>query len=306
MRSLSANATGSRHCWLFTDSESRIGGGVADRGRGRTHDRRAVSLRAFVSCVLVFAGAAVCSSKAPEPRALGISRPTYHDGARFAVAGDGQRTSKLEALREKNDPERRRILEGIAEAEPDLVAFTGDLVFDGGSDGHWAELDDLAAPIRSRNIPVIAAFGNHEYWGGRKPAEKNVFARFPVLERKHWYTVAFGPLHLVFLDSNETRLEKTDWEAQKKWYEETLDTADASADTRGVLVLLHHPPFTNSTVTGDEKHVQRTFLPAFLRAKKTLGMLSGHVHNYERFAKGGKMFIVSGGGGGPRQKRATG
>lgn len=230
----------------------------------------------------------------------------YHEGARLLVAGDVQRTSKFETLREKNDPERRRILEGIGEAEPDLVAFTGDLVFDGGSDDHWTELDDLLTPIRSRHIPVITAFGNHEYWVGRKRAEKNVFGRFPVLERKHWYTVAFGPLLLVVLDSNETRLGKTEWEAQKKWYEETLDAADASGDTRGVLVLLHHPPFTNSTVTGDEMHVQRAFLPAFLRAKKTLAMLCGHVHNYERFAVGGKMLVVSGGGGGPRHRLATG
>ena len=29
-------------------------------------------------------------------------------------------------------------------------------------------------------------------------------------------------------------------------------------------------------------------------------MASGHVHGYERFEHGGKTFIVSGGGGGPR------
>jgi hypothetical protein len=153
---------------------------------------------------------------------------------------------------------------------------------------------------------VITAFGNHEYWGGRERAERNVFFRFPVLERKHWYAITFGPLRLVVLDSNKGRLAKTEWEAQRKWYEETLDAADASEDTRGVLVLLHHPPFTNSTVTHDEEHVQSAFLPAFLRAKKTLAMLCGHVHNYERFAVGGKMLVVSGGGGGPRHRLSIG
>jgi len=53
-------------------------------------------------------------------------------------------------------------------------------------------------------------------------------------------------------------------------------------------------------VTEDEDHVKRAFVPALLRSRKALGYLSGHVHSYERFMRGGKTFVVSGGGGGPR------
>ena len=67
-----------------------------------------------------------------------------------------------------------------------------------------------------------------------------------------------------------------------------------------MLVLLHHPPFTNSRVTSDALHVQRDFVPPFSRSAKTLAMISGHVHNYERFLRDGKTFLVAGGGGGPR------
>jgi hypothetical protein len=67
-----------------------------------------------------------------------------------------------------------------------------------------------------------------------------------------------------------------------------------------VLVLLHHPPFTNSRVTSDAIHVQRDLVPPFAGASKTLAMISGHVHNYERFVREGKTFLVAGGGGGPR------
>jgi hypothetical protein len=42
-----------------------------------------------------------------------------------------------------------------------------------------------------------------------------------------------------------------------------------------------------------------------VRARKTLAMISGHVHSYERFERAGKTFLVSGGGG-PRIKLATG
>jgi len=52
--------------------------------------------------------------------------------------------------------------------------------------------------------------------------------------------------------------------------------------------------------------VQRDLLPAFMAAKKTLAMMTGHVHSYERFARAGKALVVSGGGGGPRARLSTG
>jgi predicted phosphohydrolase len=230
--------------------------------------------------------------------------PPCHEGSHLVVVGDTQRTSLLEAWREKNDAERASILREIGAERPDLVAFTGDLVFDGAADGHWREFDELARPIH--DLPVVVAFGNHEYWEGRQPAERQVFARFPLAMGRHWYTVAFGPVRLVVVDSNEDELRDDEKAAQRGFYDRALEDADADPTVRGVLVLMHHPPYTNSTVTGDEAHVQRDFVPSFLRAKKTIGFLTGHVHSYERFARGGKMFVVSGGGGGPRAELAMG
>ena len=113
-------------------------------------------------------------------------------------------------------------------------------------------------------------------------------------------------MRLLFLDSNIDELSAAAWEAQRVWYETTLATLDGDPGVRGVLVLLHHPPYTNSTVTSDEVQVQRTVVPPLLRARKTLGLISGHVHSYERFVREGKMFLVSGGGGGPRARLAEG
>ena len=79
-----------------------------------------------------------------------------------------------------------------------------------------------------------------------------------------------------------------------------LEQWDADDSIRGSLVVLHHPPFTNSRVTSDTLHVQRDFVPVFSRSVKTLAMISGHVHNYERYVRDGKCFLVAGGGGGPR------
>ena len=235
----------------------------------------------------------------PAPVAFDAPMPPWREGDRFAVVGDTQRTSWLEFWRESNDAERARVLEAIAEARPAFLVMTGDLVFNGASAAHWAELDRLAAPLHAARTPAFAALGNHEYWGGASGPER-FFARFPLLEKRRHYAVAHGPLRFVVLDSNEDEMSAEAWEAQRAWYAATLAGFDRDPAVRGVLVIAHHAPYTNSTVTGDDAAAQRDLAPPFLAARKTLAMLDGHVHSYERFLRGGKTFVVSGGGGGPR------
>ncbi|MEO8430039.1 MAG: metallophosphoesterase [Acidobacteriota bacterium] len=225
---------------------------------------------------------------------------------RFAAVGDLQRTSRAEVWRETNDRERERILRSIAEEAPDFVALLGDLVFRGSSAGEWSRFDALAAPLREARIPVVPILGNHEYWLARGPALRNFFARFPALGGRHWHEARYGPLAVIALDSNLRFLAPAAWEEQRKWFTASLEAADADPAVRGVVALVHHPPYTNSTVTRDELHVQRAFVPPFERSRKAVAMLSGHVHSYERFSRSGKTYIVAGGGGGPRSRLAAG
>ncbi len=225
---------------------------------------------------------------------------------RFAAVGDLQRTSRAEVWRESNDRERERILLSIAEETPDFVALLGDLVFRGSSAAEWSRFDVLAAPLREARIPVVPILGNHEYWLARGPALANFFARFPALGGRHWHEARYGPLAVIALDSNLRFLSPAAWIEQGRWFAASLAASDADPEVRGVLVLVHHPPYTNSTVTSDEIHVQRAFVPAFAAASKTVAMISGHVHSYERFSRGGKTYLVAGGGGGPRVRLAAG
>ncbi|HZI65383.1 MAG TPA: metallophosphoesterase [Thermoanaerobaculia bacterium] len=225
---------------------------------------------------------------------------------RFAVASDFQRTSRVEVWRESNLEERAIILEAIAREQPELLLLLGDLVFCGSSAAEWKEFDALTAPIREAGIPVLAVPGNHEYWVSPRAGLRNFQARFPLLEGRRWHALTWGPLELLMLDSNRSFLTSALWEEQATWYAEEIDRADGDAEVRGTLVLLHHPPYTNSSVTSDELHVQRFFVPPFQAARKTLAMLSGHVHSYERYERGGKTFLVTGGGGGPRIRLETG
>ncbi len=264
---------------------------------------------ALVAVIALGACGAPATSGMPPMFAGGPPVPVARDGAtgRFIAVGDLQRTAPvLEAWREQNDAERARVVAAIAELRPDLLLITGDCVFDGGSDAQWEAFDTLTAPFRAASIPTVLAFGNHEYWRGRAGAEKHVFPRFPLDARRHWLSVALGPLRLVVLDSNEGGLGDEAWAAERAWYEQTLAAFDADDSVRGVIVTFHHPPYTNSSVTGDVVDVQHAFVPAFVRARKTLAMLNGHVHSYERFVRDGKTYVVSGGGGGPRAELLTG
>jgi predicted phosphohydrolase len=224
----------------------------------------------------------------------------------FAVVGDLQPTSGLEVWRESNQAERKLIIREIARDAPDFVAMLGDLVFCGSSGAAWSDFDRLCAPLRSEKVLSMPVLGNHEYWLTRRPALANFFQRFPHLEGRHWYAARYGPLGLVFLDSNVHWLPPPQWRAQLDWYEQQLAAFDAAPDVKGTLVLLHHPPFTNSRVTSDTLHVQKEIVPLFQLAGKTLAMLSGHVHSYERFERAGKTFLVTGGGGGPRAQLSQG
>jgi len=222
--------------------------------------------------------------------------------APILVLGDTQLASRVEQFllrRERNDAQQRRLLAHAAEERFDLFVHLGDAVFDGGSADEWARLDRLLAPVIAQ-APAQLVPGNHEYWRGRADYERYARACFPHAGGQSWSARRHGVLGLIFLDSNRRRLGRARWIGQLDWYRRTLAEMEGDPTITDVLVFAHHPPFTNSRVSGDARHVQIAFLEAFFAARKTCVFLSGHAHGYERFEKHGKTFVVSGGGGGPR------
>ena len=226
-----------------------------------------------------------------------------------AILGDTQRTSWQECTigREVNDREQLILIESLRRASPDLVVLVGDAVFDGSSAGHWSYFDWLMRGLREDEISILPALGNHDYWGDNDRALARVRERFPRLSAQTWYADVWGSVGMIWLDSNVADVGDG-WEAQRRWFETTLADLDARPDVRGVLVFLHHPPYTNSTVIGPDEAVRSAFVGPFCDSQKTLAMFSGHAHGYERFERGAaegcgartRQLIVSGGGGGPR------
>ena len=223
----------------------------------------------------------------------------------IAVLGDTQQTSWVERFilqREYNQNETRQLLRFLAEEKVGMLVLLGDLVFEGASSSEWQEFDEIMRPLQGRSIPVLTVVGNHDYGflGSADLSLQQVAWRFPQIARKTWFARVYGNLGLVFLDSNQSQLSASQWEEQRAWFSEKLGQFDQSHEVTAVLVFCHHPPFTNNTRTPDETHIQQAFVPAFLASSKTVALLSGHAHGYERFRKEGKLFLVSGGGGGPR------
>lgn len=220
---------------------------------------------------------------------------------RFAVISDLQRRSLVEVWRAPNVAQKKRILAAVAGERPDFVAMLGDLVFRGSWVREWRDFDRETEPLREIGVPVLPIMGNHDCWVSARPALalRSYFSRFPDLGGRRWYEVRYGPLALLFLDSNAGQLGEKAWDAQMAFLDERLAAAAADADVRGVLVMIHHPPFTNSPEGALEKVLHRSVLPRFTASPKTMAMLSGHIHHYERFAKGGKTYVVTGGVGPP-------
>lgn len=216
----------------------------------------------------------------------------------FAVIADTQSTLEAEVWRENNDAERRKLLPAVARTKPAFVVIAGDLVSWGSSTGRWREFDERSRDLHANGIPVLPVPGNHDYWGDNEL--RLYFAHFPEIRGQRWYERRYGPLALIFVDSNAGPLGEQAWQTQIDWYGATLDRLENDESVAAILVFLHHAPFTNSTVVDDDANVGRAFVPRFLKKGKTLAMVTGHAHGYERFEKQGKAFIVTGGGGGPR------
>ena len=225
----------------------------------------------------------------------------------FSALGD-TRFSDPERSPEASFPHiRQSLLRRIAEEKHDFVVIAGDIVHKGASEYDWKNFDLERKIVGDAGVRIFPALGNHDLEGG--PVElalKNYFARFPELAGRRWYTVKYGPLLLLMLDSISGLDAGT---PQGNWLRAWL--ADVPADVDYVVLVLHHPSYTRSTERflgmfggGHKARGQERRLAQLLEERaKTLRahviQVAGHVHNYERYLVNGVHYLVTGGGGSP-------
>lgn len=251
----------------------------------RAQARRAVWIASGLACAAVLA----VSANASEPQ-------------RFVIIGDTQSTLLVERLigREVNSEATRKLVAAAVKEQPAAILHLGDFVGNAMYREEWQTTLSYFAPFP--HAQIFLALGNHDHWGFDSWSLANVYEFFPDLQRSHWYVKRFGDLAFVVLDSNEWDLGATRWSEQKNWLAATLKQLDGDDGVRHVLLAAHHPPETASRTVPPHRPSREAFRPLFVAARKTAIYFSGHAHGHERYHLDGKLFVVSGGGGGPRQQ----
>ena len=217
---------------------------------------------------------------------------------RFVAYGDTRFTDPKNTDA-SNPSVRQSLVQAIAEAHPAFISIGGDIAYRGDNVNDWKVWDAETAVWREDKIPVYPALGNHDLYGDQKIALANYFQRFPDLRSNRYYSVLAANTLLLMLDSS---LDEISGE-QGRWLAHELDNVPADVDF--VCLVLHHPPYTDSSdqlfggghsARPAEQALARMLQDRQAHTRARFVVIAGHVHNYERYEHGGVTYFVSGGG----------
>jgi predicted phosphodiesterase len=220
-----------------------------------------------------------------------------NDSLRIGVIGDAS----------FGDETTTALIKEMAAADLDFVLHTGDVVdeteegvdpFDSYAEKFYTPFEPLLT-----TMPVYTVPGNHDYdWDIRLDDEPFYFHAFPPFldplfpgqdegVKNQNYAVALGDIQFVMLDS-QTFYGQPGRAEQETWLDERL------ADPRFgyTIPIMHVAPYNSSAVhPTDSIPVRSTWVPKFEGANVPL-VLSGHFQAYERLAKNGIRYVITGGG----------
>jgi hypothetical protein len=133
---------------------------------------------------------------------------------------------------------------------------------------------------RTSGLRVAGVLGNHDYGVARGRYQFGLLGM-----PGPYYTRRLGDAQLFLLDSNLVTNRQTAW----------LEQQLAASTSVWKIAVLHHPPYTCGGHAGSWT-LQRRWVPLFEEYGVQL-VLSGHDHNYQRFAaRNGVTYVVHGGG----------
>jgi acid phosphatase type 7 len=261
-----------------------------------TLERLNMTLHKLLSYFLLIAGTASVLPGQTQPVELmtQIGLPF-----RFVAYGDTRFTDPKNTDA-SNPVVRQMLVQAIADAHPAFISIGGDIAYRGDDVNDWKIWDKETAVWRDKKIPVHPALGNHDLFGDQRVALANYFQRFPDIQTNRYYSVRAANTLLLVLDSS---LDETSG-PQGEWLAHELDKLPADVDFVGLV--LHHPPYTDSTdQTVGGGHSARTPEQALAQAleerqphtRARFVVIAGHVHNYERHEHSGVTYFVTGGGG---------
>ena len=247
----------------------------------------------------VLLAAAIC---APARGAATFSVPdsALPDSLVFIAYGDIRFTNQNETAA-SSPAARQALVARIAEERPAAVFINGDLPWHGIAADYEVYRTETRA-WRDGHLRIYPALGNHEFSSCLEPGcLAHWWDAFPELRGRRWYSVAIGAKVLgIALDSDAPLQPGSE---QRAWLEAQVASLDSAVSV--VLIVMHHPPVADVQTVKLVDHNPRQneqSLAEFLgnaaaRSAAQFVVSAGHIHNYERFAQNGVMYLVSGGGG---------
>ena len=253
----------------------------------------------------IFLGAVSCGRGQSVEKPL---KPAEHvaldakvgDVFRFVAFGDTRFHDPADT-EPANPTARHALVEAINKEKPAFVSIGGDIVYTGENVKDWEVWDVETLAWKQSKIAVYPALGNHDLKGNEAKALANYFARFPELNGSRFYSVKLGKSVMLVLDS---ALDGAGGE-QEAWLKEQF--AKITPDTRFVILVFHHPPYTSSSdekqfggghsARGTEKALGQFLEDRQKHLRARIVVFNGHVHNYERHEHNGVTYFVTGGGG---------
>ena len=180
---------------------------------------------------------------------------------------------------------------------PGLVLAPGDLVYDSGTFARFQSgYDPTWGQFKAKTFP---APGNHEYNDPGAAGYKQYWGAQALSNGHTWRSKTRGSWKLIALDSNCTQVGGCSASSpQGQWLASQLATAP-----RCTIIFWHHPR-VSSGPHGDNTSMSQLWQMAV--NKKVEMVLTGHDHDYERFAplggnalpasRGTREFVVGTGG----------
>jgi len=218
----------------------------------------------------------------------------------FIAYGDTRFTNVSETAA-SSPAVRQAMIARIAGENPAAIFINGDLPWHGIADDYAVYRSETRA-WRAAHLRVYPALGNHEFSACMEPiCLDRWWDAFRELRGRRWYSVAVGAKVVgMALDSDASLLPGSE---QRTWLEAQVASLDSAV--RVVLIVMHHPPvadvqtvkLVDHNARRNEQSLAEYLGNAAAHSTARFVVSAGHIHNYERFAQDGVMYLVSGGGG---------
>ena len=175
---------------------------------------------------------------------------------------------------------------GLLDAETfDAALHNGDIAY---SRGTYAEFDARFFPYYRnwlRRQAIFPSIGNHDDMTASATPLRQLFVlprdggttAFPN-NAERFYSVDYGPVHLIALDTQAAFLSTARRQEQLAWLAADLQAAQHQPWR---IAFFHRPPYSAGTEHGSDLAIRQAFGPLFEQYGVQI-VVNGHEHSYER------------------------